>query len=152
MGNGAGVLTSRPYVFNMRTAALGDQVQRPLMAALRRKCSPTADILECVRFRAQRQTGVDPEPPFASLESSRNRNTDAELLSGHCTHAAHAWTASMQSPTGSTRLGWCRTVTTAEFDSTYRAVLHHIQTYADSRYLGIAVEWTSRMSASRSTP
>jgi hypothetical protein len=53
---------------------------------------------------------------------------------------------------GSSGLGWCRTVTTAEFDSTYRAVLHHIQTYADSRYLGIAVGWTSRMSASRSTP
>ena len=39
------------------------------------------------------------------LKSSRLQDTDAELLSGHCTPAAHTWTASMQSPTGSTHPG-----------------------------------------------
>ena len=42
-------------------------------------------------------------------------------------------------------IGWNRptqpvqTVAMAELDSTYRAVLHHIQTYADSRSFGITV-------------
>jgi len=33
----------------------------------------------------------------------------------------------------------------SDFPDTYRAVLHHIQTHADSRSLGIAVTWATRM-------